>query len=108
MTKIHNRCVTVTHLEYKSNSNHTGAIPTTPCKRILRKVSKYMEILAILTALVVSVFLSFVILELIIILITNRKIREIKKSLSRLSTRISECNSILESINEDSKSSLHP
>ena len=67
-----------------------------------------MEILAILTALVVSVFLSFVILELIIILITNRKIREIKKSLSRLSTRISECNTILESINEDSKSSPHP
>lgn len=27
MTKIHNRCVTVTHLEYKSNSNHTGATP---------------------------------------------------------------------------------
>lgn len=25
--KIHNRCVTVTHLEYKSNSNHTGATP---------------------------------------------------------------------------------
>jgi len=27
VTKIHNRCVTVTHLEYKSNSNHTGATP---------------------------------------------------------------------------------
>ena len=25
--KIHNRGVTVTHLEYKSNSNHTGATP---------------------------------------------------------------------------------
>lgn len=60
-----------------------------------------MEILAILTALVVSVFLSFVVLELIIILITNRKTREIKKSLSRLSNRISECSSILESINRD-------
>lgn len=58
-----------------------------------------MEILAILTALVVSEFLSFVILELIIILITNRKMREIKRSLSRLSNRISECSSILESTN---------
>ena len=60
-----------------------------------------MEILAILTALVVSVFLSFVILELIINLITNRKTREIKRLLSRLSNRISECSSILESTNRD-------
>lgn len=61
MTKIHNRCVTVTHLEYKSNSNHTGATPVAllinhylgwDVKMMLRKLMLLLEILMPLFAMI--------------------------------------------------------
>ena len=37
--QIHNRCVTVTHLVYKSNSNHTGATPVALTFDIYKQIS---------------------------------------------------------------------
>ena len=37
--KIHNRCVTVPHLEYKSNSNHTAATPVALKAKVRHRVA---------------------------------------------------------------------